>query len=727
MGIRPFVAIRQDLTSSAPNILESQMRGLLVGPCIQAEDEFKEELNVSAEYGSLAAILNDASTGDKIMTAKGLIPGAKIDFSTLSFGAKDIKAVVDFNGNTPSGNVKSATEKYIVEVDISGAITLQDLLDKGVAAGDSIDVIVGGSVVETHKIRDINIEVEGGTTKVRAYLWNGITDASITDETVSFDLTFYKKIDEARLIKLDPLDYGRSGTSDTTFYINNATNPVDGGFLVKLYIYEPKDSPDGVTFNNRQILTTEVKTLSNYNQIEVLYKVIDGTLYNFYNANRADLAKNIIDVTTNNYEDILGKPVPGNKLSYAMKLISAEVPGASMKVYVTEDDTSDSYIEALSTLATSEDIYSVTALTDTESVMNSCVGMVKTAAEETIAKWKMAVNCPRVPFLNKKIETDTYTVTQIASTDSYYIDSTEGGFLSVGVTIGDYIFGDKDLDAADTEYYEQYGEPYSSRAIAKVDTVITDNRIKVTVTAAGLNLISAMNGQNLVVSVLDRHGSLIKNMKQKAEAIDNHGVVTVFPDKAEVTIGDEPTLIPGYYVAAITNAIMAHLPPQQGLSNLSYNSLNRIIGSSFYFTDAELDEIASSGVFCIIQQNYSTRPYVLRQLTTDVSSLETMEINKVRCLDYATLAFASVLDNFVGKRNVTEENLFDIRRLLESTGKTLVKTTYHKYLGPVITEFEVVDVFVPEGEKDAISCYVDVETPTSLNKIRLFVSSGKQQ
>jgi len=726
MGIRPFVAIRQDLTSSAPNILESQMKGLLVGPCVQSEQEFKEELNLSAQYGSIAAILAEAEAGDKIMSAKGVIPGAKIDFSTLSFGAKDIKAKVDFNGNTASGNVKSATEKYIIEVDISGSVTLQDLLDKGINAGDSVDIIVGGTVVEQHKIRDINIEEEGGVTKVRAYLWNEITDASITDETVSFDIVFYKNIEEARLITLAPLDYGRSGTSDTSFYINNSANPVDGGFAVKLYIYEPKDAPEGVTFDNRQILTTEVKTLSNYNQLEAIYKVVDGSLYNFFNANRADLAKNIIEVTTENYRNILGEPVAENKLSYAMKLISAEVPGATMKVYVTEDDTSDSYVNALETLATADDVYSITALTDTESVMNACVGMVKTAAQETIAKWKMAVNCPRIPFLNKKIETDTYNVTQIASTDSYYIDSSEGGFLSVGVTIGDYIFGDKDLDAADAEYYEQYGEPYSARAIAKVDSVITDNKIKVTVTTPGLNLTSAMSGQNLVVTVMDRHGSLIKNMKQRAESIDNHGVVTIFPDKAEVTISDEPTLIPGYYVAAMTNAIMAHLPPQQGLSNLSYNSIGRIIGSSFYFTDGELDEIAASGTFCIIQQNYSTRPYVLRQLTTDVSSLETMEINKVRCLDYATLAFASVLDDFVGKRNVTEDNIYDIRRLLESTGKTLVNTTYHKFLGPVITEFDIVDVFIPEGEKDAISCMVDVETPTSLNKIRLFVSSGKK-
>jgi hypothetical protein len=47
-------------------------------------------------------------------------------------------------------------------------------------------------------------------------------------------------------------------------------------------------------------------------------------------------------------------------------------------------------------------------------------------------------------------------------------------------------------------------------------------------------------------------------------------------------------------------------------------------------------------------------------------------------------------------------------------------------LGSVITWYNIVDVFVPKGEKDAITAMIDVETPTSLNKIRLFVSAGKE-
>ena len=730
MGIRPFVAIRQDLSASAPNILESDLKGILVGPCVQAEDIFSETLNVSASYGTISAILADAAIGDKIINTPGLIDGATLDFDTISFGGKDIKAKIELSATEIyAGSVKSSTEKHIIKVDITTAdhATIAVLLAKGASVGDTIDVTVdnlGTPETETLKVRSMEVVDNAGTDELYIYLWTELSNVLIVDETVALELVQYKNISEASLGLLSPIDISAYGTSTSTYTINNSTNSVDGGFSVKIYVYEPIGDPDGVTFDNRQILTDDLTTLSNYTKTENIYKVMDGSLYNFFEANRADLSNNIFEVTTENYVSQLGTANSKNKLSYAMKLISSEVPGASMKVYVTEDDTSDSYTAALATLATASEVYSITVLTDNDSVINSTIGMVNTAAEEATAKWKMAVNCPRVPHMSKKIESSDYTISQIASTDSYYIDSVNGGFLSVGTAVGDYIFGNVDLDDAGETYYDQYGESYSAAAIAKVDSVITDNKLQVTVITPSFDLSVGLSGQNAVVAILDTHANLITTIKNKTESIDNHGVVSIFPDKYEVMMSDESVIIPGFYAAAITNAVMAHLPPQQGLSNLSYNSISRVIGSSFTFTDGELDEIASSGVFVLLQQNYSTRPYVLRQLTTDVSSLETMEINKVRCLDFATLAFSDVLQDFVGKRNVNDENIQDIERLLESVGKTLVETTYHQYLGSVITTYEIVSVFVPDGEKDAISCVIDVETPTSLNKIRLFVSSG---
>ncbi len=732
MGIRPFVAIRQDISQSAPNILESQMKGILVGPAVQEENDFSERINVSSAYGTIQEIMTRAATEVVNVEVVGLNTGAKVDFSTLGFGAKTIVAKLDTTGVYEAA-IMSDAEKHILKVTLSaddgvdGKITILELLQKGAEVGDSLEISFNNGtddVVESHKVREFEIVDNAGTDELYISLWSEIADALITDAIV-LTIAESKNIAEANISVLAPLVVTGNSVSGTSYTIDNQSNPVDGSFIASLYVYLPLTAPSGPDFSNIIVSTVQVNTLSNYSQTENTYKVSNGSLYNFFSANRVDIANNIFEVTTENYIEMLGNPTVSNKLAYAMKLISAEVPGASMKVYVTEDDSSASYIKALERLATSDTVYSVTALTDESAVANSLVGMVKVASTDTIAKWKMAVMCPRVPHFNKKISTEAYTVTQIASTNSFYVEATNGGFLTVGIKDGDSILGSDKLDIANDTYYDEVGETYSGMSYATVDSVVTDDKLIVTVFEDGLDLSTVLSGQGLVVGTINQFSNIKDDIKANLESIGNHGVVSLFPDKYEATVDSVSVLIPGYYVAAITNAIMAHLPPQQGLSNLSYNSLDKVIGSSFQFTDGELDEIASCGSFVLLQESYSSRPYVLRQLTTDMTSLESMEINKVRCLDYATLGFASVLNNFVGKRNVTDANIEEIRGLLNSAGLAMVRSTENAFLGSIITEFEIVDVFVPSGEKDAISCIIDVETPTSLNKIRLFVSSGK--
>jgi hypothetical protein len=102
-----------------------------------------------------------------------------------------------------------------------------------------------------------------------------------------------------------------------------------------------------------------------------------------------------------------------------------------------------------------------------------------------------------------------------------------------------------------------------------------------------------------------------------------------------------------------------------------------------------------------------------------------MEINKVRCLDYATLRFAEAINGYIGKRNVSESNAIDLKDELKKAGTSMVDTTEILYLGSVITSFDIISVSIPDTEIDAINAIIEVNTPTSLNKIRLSVSSGK--
>ena len=408
-----------------------------------------------------------------------------------------------------------------------------------------------------------------------------------------------------------------------------------------------------------------------------------------------------------------------------MSIIKKEVPGATMKVYVLEEDTADAYSVALSKIVNSDNFYSVSVLTDNESVIGEVLNLSKTAGSEEVSKWKMGIVAPRLPYLNRKMTTDDYTITDNGN-DEFTVEFARGGLALSGMRVGDSLFKGSDIEKASDSYYEQYAEPYSSIAVATIEQVVTDQKMIVKTVKTGFDLINEMSGETLIVGIVNKHQNLIDAVKAKAESYGSHSIVMLFPDKYEIIEDNSSIIVPGFIFSAVVNAVMAHLPPQQGLSNLAFNSITRVIGSSFYFSDRELDEIASSGVFVVIQDNYASKPYVLRQLTTDMSALETMEINKVRCLDYASAVFSEGLDDYVGKRNITEANTYDIKKSLAAKGGYLIDETKKPYLGPVITYFNIVQVVIPEDERDAVEAIVEVNTPTSMNKIRLFVKSTIQ-
>ena len=719
MGIRPFVAITQELGNTAANIASSTMKGIIVGPCIQSEHEFRPELNISAAYGSLSTILSDIATAKKTIQPQGLFTGSNIVTSSLSFGVKNAKVTLDMDGDY-SATTFDATTKYILKVDLttSGVTTIAKILNSGAEAGDTISVgkdVSGTIVYQEHKVRKFEIT---DTSDLLIHLWD---DVDVADETVVLSLIESKIIEMAKVDILSPMVASINSTGIT---LDNTETPADGALATSLYVYSPIGSSDGITFENRHITTMKMTTLSNYTMVQVGLKVTDGELYNFFDANRSDLSNNIFEVSEYNYVSKLGPAVEANKLSYAMSLVCKEVPGATMRVYVTEDDTPQSYRKGLSVIATSDIVYTVSVLTDEDSVIEEVVKMAKLSASESVAKWKMGIIAPRTPHFSQTISVSDYTVEAIASTENFTITSTNGGFLATGLSVDDYLFSGETLNVAKENYYSGYGETYSSAAIGKVVAILTDKRIIVEPILASGTLIDKLSGESAIFGGLNSFNELSSKIKKSASDISQKGVVSIFPDKFEIVRDDKEILLPSFFLAAIVNGVLAHLPPQQGISNLSIPSINRVIGSSFTFTDNELDEIAASGVMVFLQADNSSDPYVLRQLTTDMKGLESMEINKVRCLDFATLSFAEALKGYIGIRNVSQENAIDLRDELERSGNLMVESTKVLYLGSVITTFDIIEVSIPDIEQDAINAIVEVTTPTSLNKIRLAVSSG---
>ena len=704
-NIRPYVAVAESIARTAPNLLQIHMPGVIVGPAVDEKRGYGSDLNFNvANNIDIAGLKQTPATG-RVYKIAGIRSGSTLDVNSLQFGGRDIVSAIQYGTDAAPKNfkahVKSASEKHIlVLADGAGNVAEADLVDKGMEAGDTLVITDGTNTIET-KVRSFTYD--NGVLQIN--LWEEVEFAP--DENTELTIVHKKHFDK---VELEPSGFVFESVQ---FGGESVLVKGPGTFTFAYFVYKPTDKTPDLTNIS---VSTKNMIIPNMSSSAVSAEVENGVLYNWFAADRTDIANQFVSVDYRNYKDVLGEASERNKLGTAFELIAKEVPGFALKAFVTESDSSDAYTSALARIATSDQAYEVAVLSDDEAVLAALKGAVDKAADPMVASFKLGLFAGKVPFYTVKLSLDSATVTDNGDGTFTVVGS---GFDIAGVEEGDLVIGSEDYKIAEGEYYKNAGETFGAKVVAKVVSVVTSSKLIVAPIVAGTAVADALSGQGIKIIKKNGTSEIKEAIKSKVSGLDDMHLVYIMPDK--FMSGDK--IYAGYYLAAILAAVMAHLPPQQGLSNLSLNSIDRVLNSSGLFTDDELDDIASAGVTVVLQAGYDSKPYILRQLTTNMSSLEEMEINKVRCLDFAALAVKDVVDDYVGKRNVSERNATEVRNRIESRLKNIIKETKNEVLGSVITDYEISNVSIPDGEPDAIAGGIEVTTPTSLNKIRLFIKS----
>jgi len=708
ISIRPYVSIQEGIIASAPVMLDSLLKGLIVGPAMDEFHSISESFNFSALNSVTIAELND-QIGDKGKYFKmaGAREGSTVDVNSIEWGASIAKFLFDFGDNDLKGHVKDKDHKYIFiqETGEDGQASESDLIDQGLQKGDTLRV---HDPDDDSKFTDIVIrDFDRDGDDLSILLWDEIPYD--VDETKSLKADVVKEFKDVELAQKD-YSYSSAAYSGTDVLIKG-----DGKLYLTYFVYKPTDKD--ADLNNIVVSTTNM-VIPNYSENALTVKVFDGFLNNFFDAYRTDLENQILTVNYSNYRELLGKPSKKNKLGTALHLIAQEVPGFEIKVMPTMRDDLESYSKVFDSLVNVEDFYSLTPLTSDKKVIGLLNKFTEQVSSGEISNFKMGVASIKMPIITKKLETSSYNV-EDNDDGTYTITLDNGGFSNSDTRVGDYIFGNKDIELADEEYYDDIGETYSGKAVAKIQDVVTDKKIIVTPIIEGLKVDEVLDGQDLVVAKLNTKNEIKKIIKEYPESFNNMHMVLVFPDK----FVKDNKVYAGYYGAAVIQAVMAHLPPQQGLSNMAITVFDRVINSSYYFQESELDEIASAGIMVISQKSFNSYPYIIRQLTTNMNSIEEMEVSKVRCLDYVAIQIKQSVDGYVGKRNVTHDNKDEILQKIEVLLKGIIKDTSNILLGPIILSYSNLVVEIDTNEVGAIEGSVEVVTPTSLNAIKLGVKS----
>ena len=150
--------------------------------------------------------------------------------------------------------------------------------------------------------------------------------------------------------------------------------------------------------------------------------------------------------------------------------------------------------------------------------------------------------------------------------------------------------------------------------------------------------------------------------------------------------------------------------------------IDQVYHSTRYFSDTQLTELSDAGWFVFGQENPEALPVCIHQLTTDPSTLETGEYSVVKNFDYISMFFQDILNDFIGRYNITDETLGFLRQSLV-TGIDLLKLRKYARIGAPLNEGAISSLAVNETISDRVEAYMTIQMPKPLNRIGLHLIS----
>lgn len=238
-----------------------------------------------------------------------------------------------------------------------------------------------------------------------------------------------------------------------------------------------------------------------------------------------------------------------------------------------------------------------------------------------------------------------------------------------------------------------------------------------------------------VIRALDKAGQ-VTALQAIPTSLANKRVSLMWPDlcvvdgvvdgslaRAVATVPTAAPALPSYYLACVVAGLSSALPSHQGLTNMGVASIASLLDSTPYFSETQISAISNSGWMVFQQDTEEALPYIVHQLTTDVSTLEFSEFSMVKNFDYVSRFMAGILQPFIGPWNVNDSTLGFIASAL-NTGITSLKSATRVRIGAPINSGKLVSVTASTVSKDRAVAKMQVDFPAPLNTAELHIVSG---
>ncbi|MFA6132436.1 MAG: hypothetical protein WC869_00315 [Phycisphaerae bacterium] len=395
-----------------------------------------------------------------------------------------------------------------------------------------------------------------------------------------------------------------------------------------------------------------------------------GNVYASYTGARVDLAEQgLITISSeDDIEQFLGPIHKDNPLALAAAMVNQAGGTAGGRVFFalsTNGTGPQAYQEAFDLLQTTEDVYFIVPLSQDKAIHQALAAHVELMSQPEMKGERYGLICPSFPAPVQVLPPNSTDPPVVGTVDA--LDATKMKSVAVDWTlaaVGNLVWV---VDQAT-------GNKLASYRIKSIDipnsTVSVFNAFPTT----GATVYFIVETYTLTPT------EEAVSIRDYAAAFGSKRMGCMVPDQIKLTYTnktlpvpqDETWLLPGYYAAAAFAGFRSNSDPSAPMTNIAVPGVQELVHSNTYFLPDQLNTIAEGGNIILVQRTKSTPCFVRHQLNTDMSAIETREMSITVAVDYCAKVMRIGLRPYIGKHNITDELLTQLRGIAESLLKALV-------------------------------------------------------
>lgn len=393
-------------------------------------------------------------------------------------------------------------------------------------------------------------------------------------------------------------------------------------------------------------------------------------------------------------------------LAYGVSKALANANGTDVRFVATAGVELQDWTDALELTLETSAIYGLVPLTDDRAVKDLFAAHVASQSSPEQGRWRVAWFSASADQ-TKLITSDSVTGATVLDypedlvNTNILVEATNGDFIDNGVRAGDVLRIGYTVNAVGDVVYDEY----------VVDSVINNERLLL-VDGPALPIVSAERFEvwrNLTSA--DKTSELILD-----NSFASKRVRVVLPGVVDAAEGQ----VSGFFLAAALAGLRSGVVPHQGLTNVAVAGFTGVTETK-KFTRTQLDQLANAGYWIVTQDVNTGAIYTRKQLTSDISSIDTAEDSVVATDDAITYAYASVLAQYIGRTNVTASNISLISSDLDAVTAYLKQRGFTNKLGGLVVDASVREIRPHSVFPDRLVAVMDVTRAAPLNNLELYL------